>query len=107
MPNLLIDDDGAVATFTLNRPDKLNALNADLLRELGAAFGALAGKSTRVVVVTGAGKAFSAGVDIGEMSGMSTVLAKRRADEGHALGALIESLPWPVIAGVYGLAHGG
>jgi enoyl-CoA hydratase len=110
MPNasqLLIDDDGVVATITLNRPDKLNALNADLLRELTAAFAALAEKTPRAVVVTGAGKAFSAGVDIGELSAMSTVEAKRRADLGHALGALMESLPCPVIAAVNGFALGG
>src|SRR4051812_1941826 len=105
--SLLIDNDGVVATFTLNRPDKLNALNESLLGELASAFGELADKTPRVVVVTGAGKAFSAGVDIGEMSGMSTVEAKRRADQGHALGAFIEALACPVIAAVNGFALGG
>src|SRR5258705_5508050 len=105
--SLLIDNDGVVATFTLNRPDKLNALNDALLRELRAAFGALVDETPRVVVVTGAGKAFSAGVDIGEMSGMSTVEAKRRADDGHALAAVVESLDCPVIAAVNGFALGG
>src|SRR4051812_42665764 len=105
--SLLIDNDGVVATFTLNRPDKLNALNESLLGELASAFGELADKTPRVVVVTGAGKAFSAGVDIGEMSGMSTVEAKRRADAGHELGARIESLPCPVIAAGNGVALGG
>ena len=104
---LLLDNDGAVATFTLNRPDKLNALSAGLLRELAAAFAAVAQTSLRVAIVTGAGKAFSAGVDITEMSGMSTIEAKRRADEGHALAALIESASFPVIAAVNGFALGG
>jgi enoyl-CoA hydratase len=104
---LLIQNDGVVATFTLNRPDKLNALNETLLVELSAAFAGLATQPPRAVIVTGAGKAFCAGVDIGEMSGMSTVEAKRRADGGHALGALIESLSCPVIAAVNGFALGG
>jgi enoyl-CoA hydratase len=105
--SLLIENDGAVATLTLNRPDKLNALNEALLGELGAAFASIAKAPPRAVIVTGAGKAFSAGVDIGEMSGMSTALAKRRADTGHALGALMESLACPVIAAVNGFALGG
>jgi enoyl-CoA hydratase len=109
MPNdsLLIENDGVVATFTLNRADKLNALNAELLRALGDAFASVAASSVRAVVVTGAGKAFSAGVDITEMSAMSTIEAKRRADQGHALGAAIETLPCPVIAAVNGFALGG
>jgi len=105
--HLLIDIDGAIAMFTLNRPDKLNALNADLLGELRGAFATIAKAPVRAVIVTGAGKAFSASVDITEMIGMSTVDAKRRADEGHALADLIESLPCPVIAAVNGFALGG
>jgi enoyl-CoA hydratase len=110
MPNateLIIENDGVVATFTLNRPDKLNALSGKLLGDLRAAFDALAVSPPRAVILTGAGKAFSAGVDITEMAGMSTVEAKRRADEGHALAALIESLACPVIAAANGFALGG
>jgi enoyl-CoA hydratase len=105
--SLLIEQEGPLTTLTLNRPDKLNALNADLLRDLGAAFTSIAGAPPRVVIVTGAGKAFSAGADISEMSAMSTVEAKRRADHGHALAALIEMVPCPVIAAVNGFALGG
>jgi len=104
---LLIEKDGTVVTFTLNRPDKLNALNADLLRELGEAFRSMEEARPRAVIVTGAGKAFSAGVDITEMAEMSTLEAKRRSDAGHALAALIESLACPVIAAVNGFALGG
>jgi enoyl-CoA hydratase len=110
MPNateLLIDNDGVVATLTLNRPDKLNALSAGLLRDLRAAFDSLAAAPPRAVILTGAGKAFSAGVDITEMAGMSTIEAKRRADDGHALAALLESLACPVIAAANGFALGG
>src|SRR5262249_15726262 len=104
---LLLDNDGVVATFTLNRPDKLNALSAGLLRELAAAFAAVARTPLRAAIVTGAGKAFSAGGDITERRGMATIEAKRRADEGHALAALIESASFPVIAAVNGFALGG
>ncbi len=106
--SLLVTTDGEITTLTLNRPDKLNALNAALLGELTLAFRSMSAAAPRVVIVTGAGgKAFSAGVDIGEMSGMSTVQAKARADQGHALAELIETLPCPVIAAVGGFALGG
>jgi enoyl-CoA hydratase len=70
--SLLIETDGPCVTFTLNRPDKLNALNAELLRELAEAFRSIEDARPRTVIITGAGKAFSAGVDIGEMAAMST-----------------------------------
>jgi enoyl-CoA hydratase len=60
-----------------------------------------------VVIVTGAGKAFCAGADIDEMRGMSTIEAKRYSEAGHALGAFIEELSFPVIAAVNGFALGG
>jgi enoyl-CoA hydratase len=106
--SLLIASDGPITTLTLNRPDKLNALNAELLAELTLAFRSMSSGAPRVVILTGAGgKAFSAGVDIGEMSGMTTTQAKARADQGHALAELIESLSCPVIAAVPGFALGG
>jgi enoyl-CoA hydratase len=104
---LQIEQDGAVATVTLNRPDKLNALSAELIVELTDAFRAFALRSPRVVIVTGAGKAFCAGGDIEAMRGMSTIEAKRYSEQGHMLGALIEELPFPVIAAVNGFALGG
>jgi enoyl-CoA hydratase len=104
---LQIEQDGAVATLTLNRPDKLNALSAGLIAELTDAFRTLAARAPRVVIVTGAGKAFCAGADIEEMRGMSTIDAKRYSEQGHALGAFIEELPFPVIAAVNGFALGG
>jgi enoyl-CoA hydratase len=105
---LLIDRGDAVVTLTLNRPDKLNALNQELLGELSRAFRALAENPPRAVILTGSGtKAFSAGVDIDEMSRMTTAEAKGRADLGHGLCAAIESLACPVIAAVGGFALGG
>jgi len=104
---LQIEQDGAVATLTLNRPDKLNALSAQLIADLSEAFRAFVAKPPRVVIVTGSGKAFCAGADIEEMRGMSTIEAKRYAEAGHALGAMIEEAPFPVIAAVNGFALGG
>jgi enoyl-CoA hydratase len=104
---LLIEETGGTATLTLNRPDKLNALSAGLIAELAEAFRGFAAKPPRAVIVTGAGKAFCAGADIEEMRGMSTIEAKRYAAQGHALGAFIEELPFPVIAAVNGFALGG
>jgi enoyl-CoA hydratase len=100
---------GATATVTINRPDKRNALNAQVIAELTHAFTELAGADELVyaAILTGAGKAFIAGADIGEMATMSTAEAKRFADAGHALAALLEALPFPVIAAVNGFALGG
>jgi enoyl-CoA hydratase len=105
-----IERAGATATVTINRPDKLNALNARVVAELTRAFQDLAAAEdpVRAAILTGAGnKAFVAGADIAEMATMSTMEARRFADAGHALGALLESLPFPVIAAVNGFALGG
>jgi enoyl-CoA hydratase len=100
---------GAVAIVTIQRPDKLNALNAGVVAELHRTFQALAAaeEPVRCAVLTGAGKAFVAGADIAEMAAMTTVEAKRFSDAGHALCALLEGLPFPVIAAVNGFALGG
>ncbi|HEY3593455.1 MAG TPA: enoyl-CoA hydratase-related protein [Polyangiaceae bacterium] len=105
---VLIERVGPLATLTLNRPDKLNALSRGLIADLTAAFASLLSDAPRVVVVTGAGpKAFCAGADIEEMSGMTTAEAKARADAGQTLCAAIEMLACPVIAAVNGFALGG
>ena len=108
---LTVERTGAVAVVTIQRPDKLNALNARVIAELTAAFQGLiaaTGEDTvRAAILTGAGKAFVAGADIGEMSTMTTTEARRFADAGHALGALLETAPFPVIAAVNGFALGG
>jgi enoyl-CoA hydratase len=107
-----IERTGPVATVTIQRPDKLNALNARVIAELTRAFHDLlnepeGAEPVRAAILTGAGKAFVAGADIAEMAGMTPVEAKRFADAGHRLCALIEALPFPVIAAVNGFALGG
>jgi len=106
---LLIEDRGAVRLITLNRPDKLNALNRATIDELHRAFDDAAEQpSVRVVVITGAGpKAFVAGADISEMSGLTPIQARDFSRHGQRLMVKIEQLGKPVIAMINGFALGG
>src|SRR5258706_12012018 len=106
---ILVQVDAAIATVTVNRPDKLNSLNTVVLRELTAAFISLdRSYAVRAAILTGAGeKAFVAGADIAEMSAMNAAQAKAFSDSGHRLGVLLETSPFPVIAAVNGYALGG
>lgn len=107
--NLEIGNRGAVRVVTVNRPDKLNALNRDTLNELTLAFNQAAqDDAVRVVVLTGAGeKAFVAGADIAEMNGYSPVQAQSFSRTGQRLMSSIERLGKPVIARIQGFALGG
>ena len=109
MSTLLIERQDHVVTITLNRPDKLNSLNVDLLRELLGALDALDGDDdARAAILTGAGdKAFAAGADIAAMSEMTAAQAKRFAELGHRIGSAIEQARIPFIAAVNGFALGG
>ena len=100
--------EGGVATITVSRPEKLNAINAQVIDELGAALDLLAGQDVRAAVLTGAGdKAFVAGADIAAMAEMTPAEAEAFARRGHALGEQLAALPFPVIAAVNGFALGG
>lgn len=107
--NLLVEDRDGVRRITINRPDKLNALNRATLSELHVAFQAAgADDAVRVVVLTGAGpKAFVAGADIAEMNGLTPVQARDFSRLGQSLMQRIETLGKPVIARVNGFALGG
>jgi enoyl-CoA hydratase len=107
--NLDISNRGAVRTITVNRPDKLNALNRDTLNELTLAFAQAAqDDGVRAVVLTGAGeKAFVAGADIAEMHGYTPVQAQGFSRTGQRLMSSIERLGKPVIARIQGFALGG
>lgn len=106
---IAIMDDGAVRTVTVNRPDKLNALDRATLEALDAAFAAAAADpDVRVVVLTGAGpKAFVAGADIAEMNGLSAVQGRDFSLLGQRLMRRIERMPKPVIGKINGFALGG
>lgn len=97
-----------VATITINRPESLNALNPALLTELSIAVADLEGhEEVGAVILTGAGKAFVAGADIGEMSGMNSAEAALFAEYGGNLGRAIEESEMAYIAAVNGFALGG
>jgi enoyl-CoA hydratase len=98
-----------VATVTVNRPDKLNALNDAVMADLGQAFAAArADANVGVVVVTGSGeKAFVAGADIGELAKQTVVGGKEKSLRGQVVLDAIENLGKPVIAQVNGYAFGG
>ncbi len=99
---------GAVALLTIDRPDALNALNADVLSQLAGHLAVLAADDAlRAVVLTGAGRAFVAGADIKAMQGLGALEAEAFAAAGHRVGDLIAALPVPVIAAVNGFALGG
>ncbi len=97
------------AVITINRPDKLNALDEDLLKELGAALDmAGAEKGVAAVVITGSGdKAFVAGADITRLKELDIIAAKEFSELGQALFNRIEKFRKPVIAAVNGYALGG
>ena len=109
MNTILVAREGAVATVTLNRPDKLNALNQELLTELHAAMGDLdRDPDVRVAILTGAGeKAFAAGADIAAMAEMTPTQARAFAEFGHAVTARIEAVHFPVVGAINGFALGG
>jgi enoyl-CoA hydratase len=109
MANVLFAVDGGVATITVAREKKLNALNSAVVGELLRAFLlARADSAVRVVILTGAGdRAFVAGADIAEMAALSPDDARRFAERGQQLSLLVERLGKPVIAAVNGFALGG
>ena len=107
--NLISADRGAIRTLTINRPDKLNALNRETINELSIAFDqARHDDSVRVVVLAGAGeKAFVAGADIAELEAFSPVEAQQFSRAGQRMMRGIELLGKPVIARIQGFALGG
>ena len=106
---LLFEVKEAVAYVTINRPDKLNALNAQAKSELREAFEQCrTNDAISVVILTGAGeKAFVAGTDIRELTALNPETGKEFSEGGQSVFNLIENLGKPVIAAVNGYALGG
>ena len=97
-----------IATITVNRPDKLNALNDALMRELGVAIDeARARDDVGAVLLTGAGRAFVAGADIAELADQNATEGKARAERGQRVFRRFEQSPKPTLAAINGFALGG
>lgn len=108
MEKIIIQKENHIATVTINEPDKLNALNTQILSELDSAFDLLAADTDiRVIIITGADRSFVAGANIREMAGMNYEEAKVFGAKGSAIFRKIETCPKPVIAAVNGFALGG
>ena len=106
--NLTLAVSDRVATLTVNRPDKLNALNDATIAELGAAMEDVQRRDDiGGVILTGAARAFVAGADISELSSQTPMQAKARAAAGQRIFGTFERSPKPVIAAVNGFALGG
>jgi 2-(1,2-epoxy-1,2-dihydrophenyl)acetyl-CoA isomerase len=109
---LLVSREDGIGTVTINRPDKLNAFYGSMRQDIAAAVGELAGDpAVRVLVITGAGRAFCAGADIGYMKDLLergdienfTALV----EAGRGVVTVIRETPKPVLASVNGAAAGG
>ena len=102
-------DDQGIATVTVNRPDKLNALNNEVLNELAEVFKRIqVNEEIQAVIVTGAGdKAFVAGADIKELRELKERSGRMASQKGQQIFQLIEDTRRPVIAAVNGYALGG
>jgi enoyl-CoA hydratase len=97
-----------IVSLTVTRPDALNALNADVLRELRDAASTLATRADlSAVIITGDGRAFVAGADIKAMLEMSSDEAEGFAQLGHGAMNAVAGIPVPVIAAINGFALGG
>ena len=112
LPVLLREDRGAVSILTLNRPEKLNALSNELIAAIvNALDGIELDHAIRAIVITGMGRAFSAGADIAAFqrhmeSGPADAVA-HFVRPGHRMTRRVESFRKPIIAAVNGLAFGG
>lgn len=97
-----------IATITVNRPDKLNALNGATIAELGVAIDeARARDDVAAVILTGAGRAFVAGADISELNGQTPMVGTSRSRMGQDVFRKFETSPKPTIAAINGFALGG
>src|ERR1700727_3048594 len=103
--NVLVTHDGSAARIVLNRPEKRNALSLDLMEEMIAVLREVsAQRDTRVIVIEGAGPAFSAGHDLSEMIGRDREFLARLFDRCSVMMEALHEVPQPVIAKVHGIA---
>ena len=108
MQYLKVERDNEIVQITIDRPDKLNAMNLDVMDEFISILGELDNDSSRVIIITGSGqKAFSAGADIEYMSKIGPIEAEKYALRGHDVLNKIEKIEKPIIAAINGYALGG
>ena len=109
MKNILLTHENGILTITINRPDKLNALNTETIQEIGLAIEqAGSDESVKGVIFTGSGsKAFVAGADISEFTTLTFEQGKELSASGHKVFDAIEHFTKPVIAAINGFALGG
>lgn len=107
--NLLFEIKSSVGIITINRPDKMNALNLATIKEIGKAVtNALSLNEIRSIIITGSGnKAFIAGADIAEFANFTADNAQKMSEKGHHVFDTIENAPKPIIAAINGFALGG
>jgi enoyl-CoA hydratase len=105
---LALSVDDRIALLSINRPDKLNALNDATIAELAQAIEEIRERADiGGAIITGAGRAFVAGADIAELAGQNAITGKARALKGQATFARFETSPKPIIAAINGFALGG
>jgi enoyl-CoA hydratase/carnithine racemase len=103
--NLLIEHDEGLVTITMNRPERRNALSTAMMAELIAALReAGASSAVRAVIMAGAGPAFSAGHDLGELRGRDLAFYRHEFELCAELMRTVQSIPQPVLARVHGVA---
>ena len=109
MPNILIEKKDSIAYVTVNRPDKLNAIDAPTMQELYDVFVSLKfDDAVKVIILTGAGdKAFVAGADIDEIAKFTPYEGRLDSRRGQQVFNFIEQMPKPVICAINGYALGG
>jgi methylglutaconyl-CoA hydratase len=111
VPNTLhLEFSGDIATITLNRPEKRNAISAEMMAELVSAFGEVDTSPARLLILTGAGKAFCSGMDLDSLKALSTQSPAEQLEDARRLAHMcrrIWSFPKPTIAAVNGHAIAG
>jgi methylglutaconyl-CoA hydratase len=107
---LLLTFDAAVATVTLNRPDKRNAISYELIDDLVRALAEVNDSSARILILTGAGKAFCSGMDLDNLKSLIGRTAEQNVEDSRTMVSLFRALyefPKPTIAAVNGAAIAG
>src|SRR5229473_1237321 len=107
---LILEFSGEIAKITLNRPDKRNAINTQMIAELQTALDTIEKSHSRVVIVTGAGKAFCAGMDLEMLAAITKQSPAENQDDARRIAKLLRriwSFPRPTIAAVNGAAYAG